>query len=136
MSADGVKLARAASSFVGTRFRLHGRDPASGLDCVGLLLAALQAAGRQAPNFVCYSLRSRDFTPFFNYFAEADLQQVDGAITAGDVVQVIPGPGQLHFLIVSVEGSFIHAHAGLGRVVHTPPPLPWQVECIWRLKQD
>lgn len=136
MSADALDLARAAGTFIGVRFRLYGRDPASGLDCVGLLLAALEASGRKAPDFAGYSLRSRDFTPFFRYFVEANFQQVDGDIVAGDVVQVIPGPGQLHILIVSRQGGFIHAHAGLGRVVQTPPPLPWQVERIWRLQHD
>ena len=28
-------LAEAAAALVGSRFRLHGRDPATGLDCIG-----------------------------------------------------------------------------------------------------
>jgi hypothetical protein len=27
-------LANAAAGFLGVRFRLHGRDPATGLDCI------------------------------------------------------------------------------------------------------
>ena len=44
--ADGdTALARAAAGCLGVRFRLHGRDPATGLDCLGLLGAALVATG-------------------------------------------------------------------------------------------
>lgn len=48
MNGAGTALAAAAASFVGAPFRLHGRDPARGLDCVGLVAAALAATGRPA----------------------------------------------------------------------------------------
>ena len=53
-------LARAARALVGARFRLHGRDPATGLDCVGLVAAALAAMGRRVPAPAGYALRNRD----------------------------------------------------------------------------
>ena len=43
---SGEALAEAAVAFAGTRFRLHGRDPETGLDCIGLLAAALTRIGR------------------------------------------------------------------------------------------
>jgi hypothetical protein len=43
------------------------------------------------------------------------------------------GPGQVHLLVVGTRGDLIHAHAGLGRVVATPPPCPWPIERHWRL---
>jgi hypothetical protein len=42
MNAD---LAAAALNLIGTPFRLHGRDPARGLDCVGLVAEAMRRAG-------------------------------------------------------------------------------------------
>ena len=42
MSAAIIAAARAA---IGARFRLHGRDPATGLDCVGLVACAAPRAG-------------------------------------------------------------------------------------------
>ncbi len=39
MNAD---LAAAALNLIGTPFRLHGRDPATGLDCVGLVAEAMR----------------------------------------------------------------------------------------------
>ena len=56
---SGAALAAAAESLVGTRFRLHGRDPDTGLDCVGLLAASLAAIGRAAPLPNGYRLRAR-----------------------------------------------------------------------------
>src|SRR3546814_13891877 len=41
----GPAVAAAAAQLLGTRFRLHGRDPATGLDCVGLVACAFERAG-------------------------------------------------------------------------------------------
>ena len=38
---SGAAIAAAARALVGVPFRLQGRDPALGLDCVGLVGAAL-----------------------------------------------------------------------------------------------
>lgn len=136
MTGDGERFAQAAAALVGTPFRLHGRDRISGLDCVGLLIAALRAIGRAPGNPCGYRLRSGDFTPLLRHFTQAGFGEHPGPIRSGDVVQVIPGPGQLHFLVASTQGDFIHAHAGLGRVVRLPPPLGWDVDRIWRLQHD
>lgn len=136
MTCDPGGLARAAASFVGTPFRLHGRDRTSGLDCVGLLLAALRECGQQPRNITGYGLRCRNYSVYLHRFTEAGFCASQGAPRTGDVVQVAPGPGQLHLLIVSLEGDYIHAHAGIGRVVRTPHPLGWQVDRLWRLQID
>jgi cell wall-associated NlpC family hydrolase len=43
-------LATAAETLVGSRFRLHGRDPETGLDCVGVVAAAMAAIGQSPPS--------------------------------------------------------------------------------------
>ena len=43
---SGNALAHAAEGFVGASFRLHGRDPIIGLDCVGLVLLAMAEIGQ------------------------------------------------------------------------------------------
>ena len=43
---SGRALALAAESYVGASFRLHGRDPITGFDCLGLVLVALAEIGR------------------------------------------------------------------------------------------
>ena len=43
---SGEALACAAESYIGARFRLHGRDPVTGFDCLGLVLVAMRDIGR------------------------------------------------------------------------------------------
>lgn len=125
----GLEVARAAEALVGTRFRLHGRDPATGLDCVGLAAAAL---GAPAP--ASYRLRNRDIAAALAFAPRAGLAEASGAIEPGDVLLARAGPAQHHLLIADTAGGFVHAHAGLRRAVITPAPLPWPVERHWRLK--
>jgi hypothetical protein len=48
-----------------------------------------------------------------------------------DMMLVRPGALHRHLLIL-VPGGFVHAHAGLRRVVETPGAPPWPVLRIWR----
>lgn len=131
---DGAALASAAAAYVGAPFRLHGRSRA-GLDCVGLLGCALADCGRQVPLPQGYGLRNRDPARLFACFVPAGfVRQEDGAsIDPGDVLVVIPGPAQQHLLIATGEDRFVHAHAGLRRVVEMAAPVPWPVLQHWRL---
>ncbi|WP_218277309.1 hypothetical protein, partial [Pseudomonas sp. FW305-67] len=54
------RVAQAALGSVGARFRLHGRDPATGLDCIGLAAHALQAGGFNGEVPDGYALRGGD----------------------------------------------------------------------------
>ncbi|MEC3911627.1 peptidoglycan endopeptidase [Sphingobium sp. CR2-8] len=112
-----------ARALIGVPFRLHGRS-AMGLDCVGL--AAL-AMGRDAP--CAYGLRSGDVGRAEDWLRAAGLRPVDVG-RPGDLALVRPGPLQLHLMIATGDG-FIHAHAGLGRVVETPGVSPWPVIGWW-----
>ena len=133
MSGEGAALAAAAERLVGTPFRLHGRDPVRGLDCVGLVAVALAATGRPAAVPAGYRLRRARIDRILDAAAVAGLAEANGAIEAGDVLLVRPGPGQHHLVVAAACGGFIHAHAGLGRVVATPAPLAWPVARHWRL---
>jgi hypothetical protein len=59
-----------------------------------------------------------------------------GPTRAGDVLLIRPGPAQHHLVIAATAGGFVHAHAGLRRVVLTPAPLGWTVEHHWRLAAE
>ena len=136
MSDPGMALAAAAESLIGTPFRFRGHDPRTGLDCVGLVAAALANLGLPAPRLPRYSMRQQSFASQLACAADAGFGEVTDAMAAGDLVLVRPGPAQIHLGIVGIAGGFVHAHAGLGRVVVTPPPVPWPIERHWRLRTD
>ena len=126
-------LADAALSLLGTRFQLHGRDPAVGLDCVGLVAVALERSGHTAAAPAGYRLRNRTVDHWLLFAGSAGLAPADGPVRTGDVLLVAPGPWQHHLLVAGHHRDFIHAHAGLGRVVAMPGPLPWPTVRHWRL---
>lgn len=126
-------LAAAASALVGVPFRLHGRNPERGLDCVGVLAFCLESIGRHPRLPLHYRLRRTCMCEFAQAATEVGLTPADGTIASGDVLVVRPGPAQFHAGIIGLGGSLIHAHAGLRRVVSNPAPLPWPVEHHWRL---
>lgn len=133
MSAGGLAFAAAAEGLVGTPFRFRGRDPQTGLDCVGLVATALGAAGCRVPSVPAYSMRQNDFSAQLASAMQAGFREVCDTPAAGDLLLVRAGPAQVHLLVVGTQGNLIHAHAGLGRIVATPPPCPWPIERHWRL---
>ncbi|HMO68144.1 MAG TPA: NlpC/P60 family protein [Novosphingobium sp.] len=130
----GQDLARAGRGLEGTPFRLHGRDPATGLDCIGLFAAAMARAGRAVSVPNGYALRARHLPELSRLAAAAGFSPVsDGQALPGDVCMVRPGPVQFHLAIALADGLFVHAHAGLGKVVVTPLSPDWPVVGHWRL---
>ena len=115
----------AALSLVGTRFRLHGRVPETGLDCVGVVALAVgvEVAGG-------YGLRGGGVSEVTARIAGAGLASVAVALP-GDVLLMRAGPAQLHLAVKTARG-FVHADAGLRRVVERPGDPEWEVLGIWR----
>ena len=128
----GSDLARAAEGLAGTRFRLHGRDPATGLDCIGVLAAALARCGLDRPLPNGYRLRARRLPDLATMAAECGFVAADGALLAGDVALVRTSPCQFHLVIALADGGFVHADAGWRCVVRCDAPLAWPVVQHWR----
>jgi len=126
-------MAAAAMTLVGTPFRLHGRDPRQGLDCVGVLVVALAAAGRTPRLPLEYTLRRTSIDEFVAAAAEVGLIPARDDLAAGDFIVARPGAAQFHAGVCGFGHAIVHAHAGLGRVVLSPAPLPWPLEHHWRL---
>lgn len=131
-SAMGDRVASAALALVGTQFRLHGRDPAHGLDCIGLARCALEEAGLRATAPTGYRLRNTGIDSALETLAGCDLSAAELPIAPGDLLLVSTGPAQQHLVIAGPDHTFIHAHAGLCRVVTSPGPLPWPILHHWR----
>jgi len=125
----GERAVAAARAATGARFRLHGRDSATGLDCVGLALLALRAAGASPAVPSGYALRSGDEDGVRSAIAAAGLMPARD-VRPGDLLLMRAGPGQLHFAIETGDG-IVHADAMLRRVVERRAP-PWPVIGRWR----
>jgi murein DD-endopeptidase / murein LD-carboxypeptidase len=124
MGDDPVTRARA---LIGTRFRLHGRDPTSGLDCVGLIVCACPAITRPPEG---YALRGGSAAGFAAMFVDNGMAARVGEPCAGDILLLQPSAAQFHLGIWSGV-SLIHADAVLRRVVETPGALAWPVVSGW-----
>lgn len=123
-------LAAAAVDLVGARFRLHGRDPATGLDCVGVVAEAMRRAGLEPVVPAGYRLRGASVTGLLPFAVANHFEPVTPS--DADVVLVMANPVQPH-LLIAVPGGFVHAHAGIGRVTFLPAPLPWPSAGGWRV---
>jgi cell wall-associated NlpC family hydrolase len=116
---------------LGCRFRLHGRDPATGLDCVGLALVALRAGGFTGDAPRGYALRGGDPARIVAQIRAQGLVPATDT-RPGDLLLCASGPAQHHFAIRAM-GGVVHADAMLRRVVMRPGALPWPVIGRWRL---
>lgn len=128
----GAALAAAAESLVGTPYRLHGRDAASGLDCAGLLAAAMARTGRPIVLPTGYGLRLADLAPWLPDPAACGLAPTVPPVQPGDVVMLKSGAGQFHLAIAANDGGWIHAHSRLRRVVREPRCPAGTIARHWR----
>lgn len=128
------KIVAAARGMIGVPFRLHGRNGAHGLDCIGLVALALERGGHTGLGGdivpVAYSVRGGTVARFAAAMQAAGLRRVRKA-RAGDLVLAQAAVAQFHLMIFTGE-SHVHADAGLGRVVEMPGPPPWPVIAHFR----
>ena len=122
-------LAAAAATLIGVRFRLHGRDPATGLDCVGTVAEAMRRSGLSPVAPQGYRLRAATIHGL-RHFADLNQYREVTPEENGDVVLAMVSPVQPH-LMLRVPGGFVHAHAGLGRVTFLPGTAPWPLAGGW-----
>ncbi|WP_431469429.1 peptidoglycan endopeptidase [Sphingosinithalassobacter sp. LHW66-3] len=128
----GARAVEAARRALGARFRLHGRDPATGLDCVGLAALALRAEGFAGEVPSGYALRRSDIGKIVRQLAGSELTRCYDS-RPGDLLLCAVDAGQLHMAIAS-ETGIIHADAMLRRVVERPGEVPWPVLGRWRVQ--
>jgi cell wall-associated NlpC family hydrolase len=119
----------AARACIGARFRLQGRDPATGLDCIGLVIWSAQQCGLCLPDASDYLLTD---TPsrLDHAIARAPLKRVDVRdMAAGDMVRLLSGGQPLH-LAISTRESLIHADVRLRKVVEHRLSADWRERIV------
>ena len=125
---DCVARARA---LVGTRFRPQGRYVESGLDCVGLVVAACGVRADAIP---------ADYRMADSCNGERLIAGLGGAFRkvrvrrAGDLLVMRPGR-ELWHLGVWTGCGIVHADMRLRAVVETPGEPAWPVMAIYRRRK-
>lgn len=129
MNRSAEEIVAAGRALIGAPFRPQGRSAETGLDCLGVIALAAGAD----PARVRRDYRLRDFDPeqIGQALATFGLGRAEGAARPGDILIVAPAPGRLHAAIVTPHG-YLHADAGLRRVVEAPGDPPWPVLSAWR----
>lgn len=127
------RLAREAERLIGKPFRLHGRDPKTGVDCIGLLAVALKRGGQSAPLPTGYPMRLRSLSPWLPEPEACGFTVAEQPFAPGDVIMLQPGPGQFHLAIADRTLGWVHAHAGLRRVVRDAVLPAGAIVHHWRL---
>lgn len=131
----GEKLAQAAEKLAGVPFKLHGRDPETGLDCIGLLEAAFRACGMPAALPTGYSLRTGRWQYLERIASQLGFQPCNLPLSSGDICLLRPSPMQMHFGIIgTAPATMVEAHAGLRKVVISPAPDVLALQ--WRLASE
>jgi lipoprotein Spr len=127
----GEAIVARARALVGVRFRPQGRSAGLGLDCIGLAAMATERPLAGVPRD--YRLRSSDAATLEAGLRSAGLVPVaPDEAAGGDLLVVQAGPAQLHVIVLTGAG-FVHADAGLRRVVEVPGAVPWPALSGWRV---
>lgn len=119
MGGAGARAWDCAQALLGAPFRLQGRSAATGLDCVGLVIAAYAGAGLRLGAIDDYALRGYPPDAAVAALDASGLGRAAGAVRRGDVALYRLPARQLHLALVA-PGRLIHADAALRRVVAAP----------------
>ncbi|MBA3729952.1 MAG: peptidoglycan endopeptidase [Sphingomonas sp.] len=118
-----------ARALVGTRFVAQGRDPAVGLDCVGLALLAYDHDRSGVSDD--YRLSGAHRRAILD-LAKASFRRVARSRRrAGDLLMLCPGTGQWHLAVWTGNGV-IHADIVQRKIVERPGPPDWPIAAVLR----
>lgn len=122
-------IVAAARECVGVPFRLQGRDPALGLDCIGLVLHAGRAAGFPLFDAPDYRL-SEDPVRLDAAMEQAGMRRILlREYQIGDCLRFVTGGEPLHLGITTGDG-IIHADLRFRRVVEHDLDNDWQQRLV------
>ena len=126
-----INYAEAARALVGARFRPQGRTD-DALDCIGVVLSTFGIAADAVRRD--YRLRG-DFRSEIEQRLSDYFRAVRSSeLRPGDVMLLAAAKDQLH-LAIRTQAGFVHAHAGIGRVVETPGLPEWPLLGVYRKRR-
>jgi murein DD-endopeptidase / murein LD-carboxypeptidase len=123
---DFVAAARAC---LGARFRLQGRHPETGLDCIGLIIWSARQCGLTLPDAQDYILTDNPVRLDVALLA-APITSIDPAnLVAGDFARLLSNGQPLHLAICG-GGTLIHADIRCRKVVEQRLSQDWQERIV------
>lgn len=121
----------AARACLGTPFRHQGRMPGRGLDCAGLAVVALKAAGVEIRDMTNYSRTPHDDNLRSIVSLQRGLRFVPrDDMQAGDVLIIRIGAEPSHLAICAGSGHIIHAYEHVGKVVEHRVDEHWRAQIV------
>ncbi|MDE1901659.1 MAG: C40 family peptidase [Alphaproteobacteria bacterium] len=124
MTIDTERMTAAARACLNTPFHHQGRAPGAGLDCIGLVVIALRAAGKDVQDRNDYGRRPDGFSLVEALHAHG--AEAVGAIMAGDILLFRYDGQPQHVALATSADTMIHAFAPAGKVVETSIGIYWQ----------
>jgi NlpC/P60 family putative phage cell wall peptidase len=124
MSGNIPIMIAAARRCLGTPFHHQGRRPGVGIDCIGLIVVALRAAGKSVQDRTDYGRRP-DGKSLVAALAAHGAQPVEH-IAAGDVLLFRYDNQPQHAALATGPDSMIHSFAPAGKVVETHIGAYWR----------
>ena len=126
-----IDFAERARALLGTRFRPQGRG-AEGLDCIGVILATFGIPSEAVrSNYALGGNQQSEVEQgLLNFFRRVRPSE----LRPGDVMFMDVTGEQLHLAVRTANG-FVHAHAGIRRVVETPGMPDWKLLGVYRKRK-
>lgn len=113
-----------ALSLVGVPFRLQGRNPSIGLDCLGLIIGAFDLSGFETPT---YRISDGNWNQVEFELARW-FGKTERAIPRTNDLAVFRLPRSFHFGVIS-GGLLVHADIVAGKVVTRKMPTRLSGDC-------
>lgn len=123
-----AQMIAAARACVGTPFHHQGRLAGVGLDCIGLVVIALRAAGVKIDDRLDYGVRP-DGASLIKAIEDHGGHAVHG-IEAGDVLVIRYDQQPQHVAIATSSDKMVHSFAPAGKVVETTIGPYWRRRII------
>lgn len=129
----GRRAAQACLMLVGTPFHPGARKPGLGMDCVGVLLHAVEAGGLRPPTIDAYSQDGgedpgridRELEGFCERICQHARQDGDLLVFASSPKDGDSKGRQCQHVAVAVGRGFVHAHSKRGVEFMTRLVSPW-----------
>lgn len=114
---ETLKMIKAVKACIGTPFHHQGRAPNVGLDCIGLVIVGLKAAGVSVTDQNGYAMRP-DGKSIIAALEVHGAKKAD-CILAGDVLVFRYDNQPQHVAVALSSDELIHAFAPAGKVVRS-----------------